>query len=183
MIDWSTCFDKQWPESPASDADIEQLASALRPLNESEIQSTNQAHRRIIPQDDPTYGSPGSFDAGRWIIPNGPFPPSYISLLRWSNGGCFVNGERSFNDVFASHEVRDMLLGYEIPEYMSGAVPIAFDGGGNFYLFDMRRTPVDGEYPIVFTHAGDLGWHDAVHTADTFLDMCLGRVDPYELSH
>ena len=180
MIDWLTCFDEQWPESPADDADIQNLMSALLPLTEREIKSINQQHGQVISKDASAYGAPGEFDAGRWEIPNRPFPPSFVLFLRWSNGGCFTNGDRSFNDFFATHEIREMLIGYEIPEYMTGAVPFAFDGGGSFYLFDMRHDPRDGEYPIVFNHAGNLGWEDAIHVAHTFPAACHGRTDPYD---
>jgi hypothetical protein len=75
-----------------------------------------------------------------------------------------------------------MMLAYEIPQYMPGAVPFAFDGGGTFYLFDMRCDPSDGEYPIVFCNAGALFWEDAIHVAETFPGACQGRTDPYDES-
>ena len=46
------------------------------------------------------------------------------------------------------------MISHCIPEYMPGCVPIAFDGGGTFYLIDMREPAVDREYPILFGHAG-----------------------------
>ena len=69
-----------------------------------------------------------------------------------------------------------MLIAYHLPQYMPGAVPIAFDGCGTFYLLDMRRPAVGGEYPVACAHAGDLGWEpeacDVV--ADSFEAACRG---------
>ncbi len=72
-----------------------------------------------------------------------------------------------------------MLLAYELPEYMPGAMPIAFDGQGTFFLFDMRQPAVGGEYPIVRAHAGYLGWEAEASgvIADSFLAMCRGRTE------
>ncbi len=73
-----------------------------------------------------------------------------------------------------------MLLSYEFPEYMEGAVPIAFDGGGTFYLFDMRAEPKDGEYPVFFAGSGALFWEDAIHVCNSFDEMIEGTTDPHE---
>ncbi len=50
-----------------------------------------------------------------------------------------------------------MMLAYHVPEYMPLAVPFAFNGGGTFYMFDMRSPPVNGEYPIVCCGSGRWG--------------------------
>jgi hypothetical protein len=67
-----------------------------------------------------------------------------------------------------------MLLAYCLPQYMPGALPIAFDGGGTFYLFDMRKAAKQGEYPVVCSHAGNLGWEaDAcIRIATSFKSAC-----------
>jgi len=70
------------------------------------------------------------------------------------------------------------LLAYHVPQYMPGALPFAMDGGGGFYLFDLRADAIDGEYPIFFAHAGNLGWDDAVPVAQTFPDACRGNTNP-----
>ncbi len=65
-------------------------------------------------------------------------------------------------------------------EYLREAVPFAFDGGGGFYLFDMRREPVEGEYAIVYSHAGSLGWDDddCTFVAESFPAACRGTAHP-----
>lgn len=178
--DWSKLFGEQWPNAPVSEADIEQLQSALNPLSDVEIEESNRRHREAIPQNDPLYTTSREFDAGRWTLPNKPFPSSYLSFLRWSNGGEFTNGARQFAPLFASSEIREMMLAYEVPEYLPGAVPIGFDGGGTFYLFDMRAEPRDGEYPIVFCGSGALDWEIAIRIAETFPEFCAGTTDPYD---
>jgi hypothetical protein len=73
-----------------------------------------------------------------------------------------VNGDRTFSPMFTTLTVRDYLLSYMVPEYMPGSLHFAFDGGGCFFLFDMRGEPVEDEYPILFVSAGNLGYEDAV---------------------
>jgi hypothetical protein len=72
-----------------------------------------------------------------------------------------------------------MLLAYQLPEYMPGALPIAFNGGGTFYLLDMRQSAVGGEYPVVCAHAGYLDWgpEACCVIADSFVSACRGRVN------
>jgi hypothetical protein len=93
--------------------------------------------------------------------------------------GCYVNGDRQIG-FFSAGELRSMLLEYEVPEYMPGALPIAFDGGGTFYLFDMRKAPSNGEYPILFADAGALEFEEARVVGSSFLEVCQGTTDPYD---
>jgi hypothetical protein len=76
-----------------------------------------------------------------------------------------------------------MMLAYHLPEYMPGGLPFAFNGGGTFYLFDMREGAVHGEYPVVCSHAGNLGWGpDACFlVASSFEVACRGQVNVDEL--
>lgn len=76
-----------------------------------------------------------------------------------------------------------MMLAYHLPEYMPGALPIAFNGGGTFYLFDMREPAKKGEYPVVCSHSGKLGWDtdECVRIADSFLSACQGSVNVDDL--
>lgn len=163
-MDWALVFDEAHPVPGASDAVIRQfVAEVLRPLSAAEIRESNAVQNNPFPKGDPLYSTWKPYDAAKWAIPVGPLPMAYLSLLRWSNGGEFSAGERLFQFFPAldkQHGVRAMMLGYCIPEYMPGAVPFAFDGAGTFYLFDMRRTALDGEYPVVTAHAGNLGWDD-----------------------
>ena len=92
-----------------------------------------------------------------------------------------MNGDREFG-MFDPKSIREYLLSYQLPEYMPGAVPFALDGGGGFYLFDMRAFPIDGEFPIVFAHSGSLGWDEDDHVvvASTFNEACRGSTHPLD---
>lgn len=106
-----------------------------------------------------------------------PLPASYLSLLRWSDGGEFRVGQRWWQFLPASdpvHGVRALLLAYGLDVYMPGAVPIALNGHGTLYLLDRRRPAVDGEFPVVVARAGDLGWDEHRRVADTFVQACCG---------
>jgi hypothetical protein len=67
------------------------------------------------------------------------------------------------------------------PEWMQGAIPFALDGGGVFYVFDMREKAKNGEYPILISEAGNLGYHDAKLIANSFLEVCQGTINVEEL--
>jgi len=64
---------------------------------------------------------------------------------------------------------------------MPDSLPFAFDGYGDFYLFDMRRDPVEGEYPILFILSGNLGYEDAIIVATSFVEACNGTTNPSDL--
>jgi SMI1 / KNR4 family (SUKH-1) len=113
-------------------------------------------------------------------------PSSYLSLLAWSNGGEFRMGGRWFQFFPAVDPVHGVLAiseAYGIPRYMPGALPFALNGGGTFYLLDMRETAVAGEYPVVCSHSGNLGWapDECVRIADSFPEACRGTIDVDEL--
>ena len=124
----------------ASDEVLKQfVAEIARPMSGAEVRATNSSQRNPFPRGDPLHLAWHAFDASKWVIPSRPLPPSYLSFLRSSNGGEFRTGERWFQFFPAldrQHGVRAMMLGYHLPEYMPGAVPIAFDGCGGFYLLD-----------------------------------------------
>jgi hypothetical protein len=84
-----------------------------------------------------------------------------------------------------------MTLAYHLPEYMPGALPFAFNGGGVFYLFDLREpADADGQYPVVAVHAGNLGWatHEEGYppecwpVADGLEQACRGRTNIEDLA-
>ena len=105
-----------------------------------------------------------------------PVPPSYLSFVRYSDGGHFRNGDRLFQ-MLSVASVRQM-LGNDLPEAMPLAVPFAFNGGDVLYLFDMREPPdAHGEYPILCaaTDALDFDPHFAPRVADDFLEACRDR--------
>ncbi|MFS0911628.1 SMI1/KNR4 family protein [Microbacterium sp. 179-I 3D2 NHS] len=66
-------------------------------------------------------------------------------------------------------DMADYYRDYEFAEYMPGAWPLALDGSGGFYCLDLREVIAgtranDGSAPVVWSHAGSLGWDD---------DQCL----------
>ena len=161
---WETFFDTcAKADGATSDLIAEFQQSALQPLSAEEIAQVNASQQNPFPKSNPLHSLYKPSDAGNWVMPTFAFPDSYISFLRWSNGGNFTKGGREFGffpAVDSGCGVRAMMIAYHIPEYMKYAVPFAFDGAGTFYLFDMRQPPVNDEFPIVLSHAGSLGWDE-----------------------
>lgn len=116
-------------------------------------------------------------NASRWKLPEGPLPRSYLSFLRWSDGGEFRNGNRLiqfFPALDRSDGVRIMMLLYAVPEYLPGLLPFASNGGGVFYAFDMRMRPAaNGEYPIVAAECGHA--HTPFFLTSSFRKTCGAR--------
>jgi hypothetical protein len=189
VVDWSSLFDETYPKPGAS---VETLARFVRtigePLSGREVTAINRQQTNPFPADDPLHASFRRFDAAAWIIPNRSLPKSYLNFLSWSNGGEFCTGQRWFQffpAIDSGHGVRAMLLAYCLPEYMPGSLPIAFNGGGTLYLFDMREPAIDGEYPVVCSHSGSLRWRADSHVriADSFREACQGTVNVDDLRH
>lgn len=178
--DWGAIFQNVRKEAPATDEDIAYLQhSVLAPLTEAEIAEVNKSQQNPFPLSDPLFDKYQPFDPTRWVIPQRQFPIAFVEFLRWSNGGEFNNGVWEFG-MFDPKTIRGNLLSYQLPEYMPGAVPFAFDGCGGFFLFDMRDEPVDGEYPIVLSHSGSLGWDEDDHfvIANSFVQACTASIGP-----
>jgi hypothetical protein len=169
----SSVFEEAHPETGASEAEINYLIESVkRPLSNTEVEQICRERQRIgLPQSDPS----------RWSLPGSPLPAQYLEFLRWSNGGAFRNGERWFDSFFHTAEVRSYLLAYDLPQYMPGVIPFAFDGSGTFYVFDMREASIAGEYPVLIAAAGNLGFSDCRKIASSFLEACRGDVDPLRL--
>ena len=87
-------------------------------------------------------------------------PTSYLNLLAISNGGGIAIGDREIT-YFEKESLRDYLVDYQFPIYMSGALPFGLNGGGVFYVFDMRKPAVNGEFPILAASSGDLEYENA----------------------
>ncbi len=170
----------QWPtdlvahtEPPATDADIAAfVGSVFAPLSDREIRDLHAEHKAAV--GDGFFDPP--FDPTPWQLPKYPLPNSYLSFLRYSNGGYFAGANRNFDPLFSTSEVRDYMLGYSIPHWMPCSCPIGFDGGGTFYLLDMRRKSTVGDYPVLFAHAGSLGYDDAVTLASSFAELIAKRL-------
>jgi hypothetical protein len=180
-IEWSKLFSTHYAVEGATDEEVQALVASLStPVSDEEAAAINASQSNPFPASDPLHDSYLPFDARKWRPPEQPLPATYLSFLRFSNGGSFFNGDRRFDPFFPSDRIREYLLGYHVPQYMPGAVPFAFDGGGCFYLIDMRQAPVEGEYPILFVGSGNLQFDDAVLVATSFADACKGTTDPGE---
>lgn len=183
MTDWASVFDESHPIAGASSADLRRfLATVGQPLSAVDVADIKRAQRNPFPANDPLATAWRPPDPAGWVVPGRPPPESYLGFLAWSDGGEFRTGER-WVQVFPAldpvHGVRAMMLAYQVPGYMPGAVPFAFNGSGTFYLFDLREPARRGEYPVVAARAGNLGW-DAGQVwvvADGFEAACRGTTD------
>jgi hypothetical protein len=179
---WEYRFDESYPNPGAVDDVIARFVhEANRPISSAEIRAINAGQKNPFRADDSLQATWKPVDASRWIIPDRPVPVAYLDLLRWSDGGEFRTGERWFQFfpcLDTQQGVRALMLAYHLPQYRPGAMPIALDGCGIFYLFDMRKPAIDGEYPIVCARAGNLGWEpdSSVTVANSFVAACRGQV-------
>lgn len=167
MIGWAGIF-TDWADTaePAMEEEIVHLRdNVLAPLTDPEVTALDDAW---------------DFQATDRSLTTHPFSVSYVDFLRWSNGGTFQNGDRQFQ-MFAVSEIRNYLLDYGIPAFMQGAIPFAMDGGGSFYLFDMRKPPVDDEYPVLFNHCSELEWDESIIVGSSFLEACTCPTAPCDL--
>ena len=164
---WDDSFESEI-SSPASDEEINKLLhSVFAPLTDTEIQELCEEHKKIVGSGH--FDPP--FNPRLWRLPKYPLPSAYIEFLRFSHGGYFEGKSRDLDPLFSTDEVREYMLAYNIPHWMPDVCPFGFDGGGTFYLFDMRLPPIDGDYPILFTHSGCLTFEDSVKIAESFSDL------------
>jgi hypothetical protein len=189
-INWESVFDEIHSQPGATDDDIAGLVKVLsQPLSQTEIDQVRTKHLhlgRLLEESCAKLGVPVPRvfpwgDCSNWQIPRGNLPESYLHFLRWSNGGAFRKGSKWLDPVFRTDEVRGYLLSYDLPEHMPGALPFAFDGGGTFYLFDMREAPLDGEYPVLVAHASNLGFGASHTVGASLLQACQADVDPLSM--
>lgn len=136
-------------------------------LSEVEIQAINDKQMQ--------YFKYIAFDPALWTFPQRQLPSIYIDFLQFSNGGEFQTGDRYFQ-FFSMKQFREYNLAYEFPEYMKFAVSIGMDGCGNHYIFDMRKEMINNEYPILAAHSGSLDYEESVKVADSFMELCKGRM-------
>jgi hypothetical protein len=182
-VDWTSIFDEARPACGASEAAIERFVATIgQPLSAAEIAEINRDQENPFRSTDPLHAAYRPFDPSGWVLPSRPLPQDYLSFLRWSNGGWCSTGDREFG-FFPTEDptncVRDMMLAYHLPQYMPGALPFAFNGGGTFCLLDMREPAQDGNYPVVCASAGDLGWEPDQYwfVADCFVSACRGSLN------
>lgn len=190
-MDWSAVFEYGEPWPGATQQQLADFVTQLsQPLTEHDIADVLSCHSNPYPSGHRLHASWQPLAPRRWRMPERPPPPSYLALLAWSDGGNFGNDERELQ-LFSTHEVREMALCYHVPEYMPGALPFAFNGGGVFYLFDLREpADAEGEYPVVATEAGNIGWSTYEEcyppqcwpVADSLEQTCCGRTNIESMS-
>ena len=93
-------------------------------------------------------------------------PQSYLELLMISDGGGIEIGEREIG-YFDKQSIRDYLIDYQFPVYLPGSLPFGLNGGGVFYIFDMRKPATAGEFPILAAESGNLCYDDAPMIAES----------------
>jgi hypothetical protein len=146
-------FDEVHPESGASPIELNQLANELTLFYAQLSQNHHQTQTDFIAS---LHNS------------------SYFQLLTWSNGGAFCKGQRWYDWLFATHEVLGITNAYNVPKYMPAALPFAFDGGGIFYVFDLRQPSKLQNCPIYCVSAGYLCWNaDAAILVANSFDQAL----------
>lgn len=82
-------------------------------------------------------------------------PEDYLELLKESNGGGFLKGEREYQMLSIS-EIMDFYEIYSFSEFMPYALPFAMDGCGDFYLFNLRWEDTN----VYRVPANDLDWEE-----------------------
>ncbi|MEZ4370050.1 MAG: hypothetical protein R3B07_04465 [Polyangiaceae bacterium] len=157
----------------ATTLELDELAaSLLAPLAPEEQDDLRRHENNPFPPSDPLFKRWKPTDFSAWKLPAPPsLPAAWLSLLRFSNGGSVLHEDMEFA-FFGTAKVREYALAYHFPHYMPEAVPLGLDGSGNFAVLDVRELPVDGEYPILLSSAGNLGFEDAVLLGQSFLEFC-----------
>lgn len=176
---WSGLFEHAERQPGASEEQIQQfLQSISRRFSQWEADRFIRFFQRNpFPPSDSRHHTYVPPDPSTWNFPSRGVPNSYLDFLRWSNGGIFRNGERVF-EFYPCEGVRSYLITYYTPAFTPYLVPFASDQAerGNWYGFDTRSDPVNGEFPILFGQWNSLG--DDYVLAETFLDLCRGTTDP-----
>jgi len=162
-------FPGQWRSSGADAQEIGRfMADLRRPLSATEVDEIRMQRRSDVAAPDPST----------WRLPQRPLPETYLQFLAWSNDGrCFVNGQRELG-FFTTRNLRQMMLEYEFPCFMPEALPFAMNGGGWFYLFDMRQEPSSGEYPVLFAESGVLSFEKAHVLGASLIGVLRDGTDP-----
>ena len=119
---------------------------------------------------------PEFLDKNKYPVPSAlTLPDELLQLLRYSNGGSLINGEREFG-YFSVQNIRLYYFGYGFPKYTPSLLPIAFNGGGVFYTYDFRDP---ANVDLVAVSAGDLDYASAVGIGKT-IDEVLSRTTNIE---
>jgi hypothetical protein len=151
-FDWSSVLCRHGPCHPGATEEtiLRSSLSTFQPITLDEIRVVRDNSRNPWFPGTPDYQNWLPTDASGWVFPLGPFPLSYLSLVRWANGGSFrVGVDREF-ELVPIDGIRGQMIELKSPKNMSLAVPFAWGDYYDFYCFDMRQGPSD-EYPILVT--------------------------------
>lgn len=174
-MDWTDVFVEAQPKPGATSDDINTFVqNVCSPISSTEIQELTARHQSAV--GDGVFDPP--FDPSVWKLASRPFPAIYLEFLQYSNGGFFRGHHRDLDPFFSTHEVRDYMLGYSVPHWLPQALPFAFDGGGGFYLLDMRSSSESDEYPVFWSHACNLSFEDSRLLAASFVEFIQTGLGP-----
>lgn len=82
-------------------------------------------------------------------------PFDFIQLLNYSNGGGIINDKREFG-YFDVETIREMYMSYGFMIWAPTILPVAFDGGGNFYAYNFNdNTRIPQVYLVPSGSIGD----------------------------
>lgn len=168
-------------QEPISAENLAFLTNGLfAPVTDAEREEIIRLQQNPWPTHRPEHISWIPIDPVNWCFPSHPLPASYVTLLQHADGGLSVNEEREIG-FFGPHDIREYLLHYLFPAYMPLAVPLGLNGGGVFYVFDMRNPPSDGEFPILAASAGVLDFADSPIVAHSLAELLAGTDNIEEL--
>lgn len=157
MIDDSAFYDRQ---SGLDVATIPELNGFLQaPFDNEEV-----ARLSMYLDDDRAASITGSKPEIRDL------PNSYVDLLAISDGGGITIGEREIA-YFEAESMRNYMIDYQFPVYMPHALPFGLNGGAVFYIFDMRKPAINGEFPIIAASSGNLCYDDAPAIAQSIREL------------
>jgi hypothetical protein len=157
-------------------AAINALRIACRPLTEQEILKIDAEQNNPFPASDPMHKlwKPESI-RGIQMPKSDAFPPDYLALLEWSNGGFLTNDRFNFAPLFSVDDVRGYMLAYLTPMYVPGLLAIGMDGGGNIHFLDVRHnSPSAPHCPVLTLDAGSLDVDDPRETYNSLWEACSG---------
>ena len=99
-------------------------------------------------------------------------PEEYSALLEYSNGGLIVNEEREFG-YFDIATIREFYINYGFIKYAPKMLPIAFNGGGTFYVYNFEDNYLKPS--IAAVHASCVGDDDLTCFLGNTLDEVLSK--------
>jgi hypothetical protein len=179
-IKWRSLFTKSQRVAGAGQALIRLFLRRIkRPLSKKEYAYLEPRLRsNPYPESDPLHATYNPPDARELPWPQRRPPESYLDFLCWSDGGTFVNGKRTLK-MIPCLGIRDEMLVYFFPYVVPLILPFA-TVETYWYGFDLSNDPVEGEYPVVFSHYGD-GMSEPIVLASSFLECCRDQRDPIAL--